>query len=108
MVHIDRVAHGINRYVDDEIVPHVTGLNKILVGMYVGLMDAHDLVNRYKDMPAIAALHIVDGDMVDIDRVHDVAEKVFDQKQEIMIPMLGKFTFDRSDVDKLYRYIQES
>ena len=64
---------------------------------------------KYKDHPAVAMLNVVTDDgMVDIDKVYTVAKPMFDQRQSIDLPLIGRVTFDGGDVEKLYRYISEA
>ena len=51
---------------------------------------------------------VTDDGMVDIDKVYTVAKPMFDQKQSIDLPLIGRVTFDGGDVEKLYRYISEA
>lgn len=111
MVTVKQVQTGIVRYVDNDLLPHLEGMKKIGLGIYMGLASENigAAIQRYKDHPAVAMLNVVTDDgMVDIDKVYTVAKPMFDQKQSIDLPLIGRVTFDGGDVEKLYRYISEA
>lgn len=111
MVTVKQVQTGIVRYVDNDLLPHLEGMKKIGLGIYMGLASENigAAIQKYKDHPAVAMLNVVTDDgMVDIDKVYTVAKPMFDQKQSIDLPLIGRVTFDGSDVEKLYRYISEA
>lgn len=111
MVTVKQVQSGIVRYVDSDLLPHLDGMKKIGLGIYMGLASENigAAIQKYKDHPAVAMLNVVTEDgMVDIDKVYAVAKPMFDQKQSIDLPLIGRVTFDGNDVEKLYRYISES
>ena len=50
-----------------------------------------------------------EGGNIDLDRLYNAARPRFDgQKLPITVPIIGELRFDVSDLDKLYRYIQEA
>lgn len=111
MVTVKQVQSGIVRYVDSDLLPHLDGMKKIGLGIYMGLASENigAAIQKYKDHPAVAMLNVVTGDgMVDIDKVYAVAKPMFEQKQSIDLPLIGRVTFDGDDVEKLYRYISEA
>lgn len=111
MVTVKQVQSGIVRYVDSDLLPHLDGMKKIGLGIYMGLASENigAAIQKYKGHPAVAMLNVVTEDgMVDIDKVYAVAKPMFDQKQSIDLPLIGRVTFDGNDVEKLYRYISEA
>lgn len=111
MVTVKQVQSGIVRYVDSDLLPHLDGMKKIGLGIYMGLASENigAAIQKYKDHPAVAMLNVVTEDgMVDIDKVYAVAKPMFEQKQSIDLPLIGRVTFDGDDVEKLYRYISEA
>lgn len=111
MVTMTQVKNGVVRYIDNDILPHLTGLRKIGLGAYSALA-ANNMVAmmaKYKNHPAIAILDVVDeSDNVDIDKLYQAVSASFPegQKQSIMIPMIGELLVDKSDLEKLYQYIR--
>lgn len=109
MVSQEQLQRGITRFVDAEVLPKLSGIKKVGVGMYVGLVahNAADAINKLKTNPAIAMLGIIDeNNAIDIDALYDVAIPLFSEKQTFDLPVLGSVAFDKSDVDKLYKYIK--
>ena len=54
-------------------------------------------------------LHETDAAAMKQLRAFDTEDIVmFDQKQSIDLPLIGRVTFDGNDVEKLYRYISEA
>ena len=46
---------------------------------------------------------------IDLDRLYNAARPRFEgQKLPVTVPIIGELRFDVSDLDKLYRYIQEA
>ncbi len=111
MVTVKQVQTGIVRYVDNDLLPHLDGMKKIGLGIYMGLASENigAAIQKYKDHPAVSMLNVVTDDgMVDIDKVYSVAKPMFENKQGVDLPLVGHVTFDKSDVEKLYRYITEA
>ena len=111
MVTLKQVQSGICKYVDSELLPHLTGGWKIALGIYSGLAaeNLEKTVMQYKENPAVKMLNIIDdAGNVDIDRLYSQASKMFSngEKQVIHIPMIGDLTLDRTDLEKLYNYIR--
>ena len=110
MVTLQQVKNGIVRYIDTDMLPHLTGIKKIGLGVYSALAaeNAVGLVMKSRTHPAIAVLDIMTEDgQVDIDKLYQVVVPMFadGQKQEIDIPMIGTYRIDRSDIEKIYRDI---
>lgn len=108
MITIAQAQNGLMRYIDAEILPHLTGAKKIGAGIYVALA-ARNLpaaIERYKTHPAIAVLGLFDGENIDIDAAYNAAMPLFTERQKVTIPAIGDITFDQSDVEKLYRYMR--
>lgn len=111
MVTMKQVQAGICKYVDAELLPHLTGGKKIALGIYAGLAaeNMEKIISQYRESPAVKMLNIFDdAGNVDIDRLYNQAAKMFPsgEKQMLHIPMIGDLTVDRSDVEKLYNYIR--
>lgn len=111
MVTMQQVKNGLVKYIDADVLPHLTGVKRIGLGVYTALA-ADNLVSvlgQYKDHPAVAVLQIIDKDgNVDIDKLYQAMSPQFanGEKQTISIPLIGDMTVDRSDLEKLYRYIK--
>lgn len=112
MVTMQQIQNGLMRYIDEEILPHLTGIKKIGLGAYTALAAQNfvQVILSYKDHPAVSVLHVMDdkGD-VDIDRLYKAVAPQFanGERQTITIPLIGDYTVDKTDLEALYRYIKE-
>ena len=109
MISFNQAHNGIVRFIDQDVLPHLSGLQRLGVAAYTGLASQNlvKAMHELKKHPAISMLEIIDeNDMVDIDRLYNVLAPQFKEKISMEIPVLGKFTFDRSDLDKLYSYMR--
>lgn len=111
MVTVRQVQSGITRYVDNDLLPHLDGMKKIALGVYMGLASENigAAIMQYKDHPAVAMLGVISEDgKIDIDKLYNTVRPMFDQKQSMDFPLIGRVNFDAQDVEKLYRYINEA
>lgn len=111
MVSMASIQNGLARYIDNDFLPHLTGVSKVLVGAYSGLAlkNIGDLFNAYKNHPLVSVLHIVDTDgNVNIEAIYEELAKRIPEgtKVPINIPMVGVYHMDREDLEKIYRYIK--
>lgn len=106
MISADKVSNGITRYLDAEILPKMPTFKAVAFGTIAALY-LRRLPELIPQIPQ--SMGITNGaDMVDIDTIKDALyERVKDQVP-IDVPMIGRITFDRSEVDKMYRYIMEA
>lgn len=110
MVTMDQVKTGLIKYIDADIMPHLSGLRKVGLGVYVALASekAVDMALQYRDHPAVAVLDVIDdAGNVDIDRLYQAVVPMVQsgEKIPVEIPLIGEIRMDRNDVEKLYRYI---
>lgn len=109
MIRIHQVQNGLGKYVECELVPHLSGIKKIGLSAYAALASKNlgEVVMKYKDHPAVAVLHIInDEGEVNVDALRDALFPLFAEKQTIEIPLIGDFTFDQNDIEKLCRYMK--
>lgn len=109
MYHYDRVMKGIASYIDDEILIKINGWQRWIVGAGLGISldKMHNVYKTLKENPMVAALGIIDEhDNMDVELLYKHLKKQA-QKGPITvdIPLVGTFTLDESDVDKLYSRI---
>ena len=111
MVTMQQFQNGVARYIDADILPHLSGVKRLAVGTYAGLAanNVGELLTQYKDHPAVSVMKVMDKDgNVDIDRLYSAAAPMFanGEKFSINIPMIGEMTVDKTDLEKLYQYIR--
>lgn len=112
MITFDQARHGINKYIEQDFMPHLSGLKKLGVGIYAGLAleNLESAYIQHKDHPAVSILGIVDAaGNIDIDKLYQSMARQFDngQKYSVTFPVIGEVLFDKSDLEKLYAYMRE-
>ena len=112
MVTIDQAMRGAAKYADNEIIPHLPTGKGIAAGVALALiMDGgKSRILALKDHPAVQMMGIMDEEgNIDLDRLYNAARQRVDGKKiPLTIPVIGELRFDVTDVDKLYKYIQEA
>lgn len=111
MVTIDQAIRGFSKFADREVIPHLPTGKGIAAGIGLALLldGNRDAILALRDHPIFKMLNVMDTEgQVDIDRLYNAARPRFENKLPISIPFIGDLKFDQSDVDKLYRYIQEA
>lgn len=110
MVTLQQIQRGLCKYVDTELLPHMTGFKKIGLGAYMALASNNlaAMAANYLEHPAIKILELSDAQgNIDIDKAFNAVSPMFENgmKHTVDIPVIGSIIIDRSDVDKLRRYI---
>lgn len=111
MVTINQIQSGILQYIEKDLMPHLDGLKKVGLGVYATLAAGNiaAMIMSYKDHPAVKMLDVFgENNEIDIDKLYNAAVPYYSngEKQTVSIPLIGDFTMDKSDIDKLYRYIK--
>lgn len=111
MVSLEQMKNGLMRYIDNDMLPKLTGMKKIGLGIYAALAGKNlvSIVQQYANHPAIAMLGVMDDSHnIDLDKLYEAAIHAFadGDKITLSIPMIGDYTIDHTDVDKLYRYMK--
>ena len=111
MITINQFQQGLLRYIDTDIMPHLTGLKKIGLGVYVTLAanNISTILEKYKNRPAIEMLGVIDSENnIDIDNLYRAILPMMaeGQKIPIEIPMIGEIRVDKTDLDKIYQYMR--
>lgn len=112
MVSINKVQAGFSRYLDNEIMPKLSGWQKWVFSAaataYVA--DAAKVASKVRTSAALSPLGLVDdADNIDIEKIYQhlrpAAEKC---PAPISVPGMGTITLTVSDVDMLYNCIMQS
>ena len=111
-VTIDQAMRGAMRYADNEVIPHLPGGKGIGAGIMLALImeGSREKILALRENPAVKMMGVMDeSGNIDLDRLYNAARPRFDgQKLPVTVPIIGELRFDVSDLDKLYRYIQEA
>jgi hypothetical protein len=114
VVSISRVEKGIATYLDREMMPKLDteGIQGFGTGVMMSLMvkRAGNIIGSYKDNGIAQALGIFDkkGD-IDVDVLREVLrDNIPDNGRKMTFPIVGSFTFYKTDVDMLYSCIMEA
>lgn len=111
MVTIAQIKQGVAAYFDSEVMPHLPsgGFEKVLAGTAVSLIIQRSgkIIESYKDNKAVQMLGIMDAEAnVDIDILAEELKKnIPTEGMKVDVPIIGKMTFHKDDVDKLHEYI---
>ena len=111
MVSMDKVQKGMTAFIDRELVPILTGWDKVLVGGGAGVLVAK-LPKVMEMYPVISAFDIYDkeSNQVDVDTLYNaVIPYVGADTLPLKIPYLGiTVKVGRQQIDELYKYIKEA
>lgn len=111
MKHYKDVICGIVKFIDDDLLPKMHGLNRWLFGTGAGIMasKSEKLFEEFKHNQLIKTLDLMnDEGMVDVVCIYkELLRQADNGPVNIEVPMLGTITLDKSDVEKMYRYIME-
>jgi len=109
MIHYTKVIEGVKRYIDSDLIQRMNGSYKAwIVGAVVTLYAnrANQLIEELRDNPLIRGLHVIDGEMIDVDALYGcLLEQAQKRTATIDIPMIGAVTYSAADVEALYRMI---
>lgn len=113
MVTISQVQQGVAKFVDAEVIPRLSTLEKLVVGSGAGLITAKlpDVLNKYTDNKIFSALGLYDPERgeIDIDALYNAAKPYISADPiPVKIPMVGiTLKMTQREIDTLYRYIKE-
>lgn len=113
MVTIQQVKAGVLKYLASDIIPHMAPWKQVAVEVYLGLVS-DNVAKRILEMrskPEIGMMGIFqDNGDIDIDKVYQIAQQQMQngRKIPVTIPVVNEeFNLDKSDLDRLYKYIKE-
>ena len=113
MVSINKVQAGFAKFVDSELVPALSGWEKIIVGGGSGLLAAKlpDIISKYTGSEIVSAMGLYDAEsgMIDVEALYNaIAPKIGAEKLPIKLPLIGiTVKIGRPEIDLLYQYIME-
>lgn len=112
MVSIDRVQAGVSRYLDNEIIPKLSGWQKWVFSAAATayISDAAKVAEKIRSSAALSPLGLIDeANNIDVEKIYQhlrpAAEKC---PAPVTVPGMGTITLTVADVDMLYNCIMQS
>lgn len=107
-----QVVRGIAHYVDEEMLPQLTGLPRVLSGVAVGMFlnNAQGSLEEFKHREWAKMIGLVDEQgNYDVAQVYGELIKQVQREPIVFdVPMLGRITMREGDVARLYQHIMNS
>lgn len=114
MVTITQVQNGVAKFVDAEVIPRLSVMEKLVVGGGAGLVTAKlpEVLNKYADHKLVSTLGLYDQENgeIDLDAVYNAAKPYIGADPvPVKIPFIGiTLKFTEREFDTLYKYIKEA
>lgn len=108
MYHYKTVMDGLAEFIDHELIPKMSGLNRWVFGTGAGiaLSKAEKIFHKLKEVELLHTLELIEEEKINVTCIyHELIEQASKGPIHIEIPMLGTITLDKSDVEALYRHI---
>lgn len=109
MITVEQAASGLTRYLDAEVMPHLPSGRGLLLGAAAALYirKGPEIVRRLADIPAVKLLGVIDAQgCIDLDELYNAALPQVKSTFDVQLPFVGGLTFDRAEVEKIYRYLK--
>lgn len=108
MISKERFVNGAANYVEYEVLPHLPELKAVAVAGVVALyaQKVPQMVDALEKHPAVKTLGVIQDGMIDEDALYNAFAPQIRKPMEFDIPLVGKLSFDRAEVDKLLKYIK--
>ena len=110
MVTSRQIVEGITEYANKDIMPKLEPSQQFMAGLVLGIAGgkADGMLKALAAQPMISALGVIQPNgEVDLDTLYAAASAQMDRQGflPIDIPIIGRMTFDRGDLDNVYRAI---
>lgn len=102
MESIDQVKRGIANFIDGEVAPIMPRWKGVLLSAGAALM-IEGKSNEILKNPMVQMMGVVNGDMVDVDKLYSTIKMKAQGKWPIE---LAGLKMSETDLDKLYQYIK--
>lgn len=110
MVELNQIVKGIKKYLENELVSKVTGINKWIVGASLSMVldNASQTFNQMKSLPIVQSMGVIDADdMIDVDKLYKALwEESKKSAVTFQVPLVGSITLKSDDIEKIYSYIK--
>ncbi len=118
MVTLTQAQTGVLRFVEKEIAPNLSMVEKIVVGGAINLVSGKlpTLIDKYADNKIFSVLEIYDKEQgkIDIEALYNAIKPYLGAEAipvPVKVPVIGidmNLKFTQRDIDTLYRYIKEA
>lgn len=110
MVTSKQIVSGVLEYADRRVLPKLESGKQFLAGMFLGVAASRTepVLREVAKTPAIAVLGVVfENGEVDLDALYSAALVQIERQKTLTveIPVIGRMTFDKPDIDELYQTI---
>ena len=109
---MQKVQAGLAAFVDNEMINHMEGWQKIGFGAAsaLAIKNLPNTLDAYMNHPVVVAFGVVDNDKnIDIDALHDAVIDNFTSAGEyVNIPLIGRIKISKQDIENLYQYIKDA
>lgn len=114
MVKIAQIQTGVAKFVDAEIIPRLSVVEKLVVGGGAGLITSKlpEVLSKYADNKMFSALALYDAEHgeIDIDALYNAVKPYIGPDPiPVKVPLAGiTLKFTQREIDTLYKYIMEA
>lgn len=114
MVTVSQVQHGVTTFVDRDVIPSLSGVERVVVGAGAALVASkmHAILANYADHPFFAALGVYDKERgeVDLETLYAAVKPyISNEVIPVKIPLAGvTLRISGQEVTSLYNYIREA
>lgn len=110
MISKERFVNGAANYFEREVLPHLPELKALAVAGVVALyaQKLPQIMDGLEKIPAVKVLGVIQDGMIDEDALYNAFAPEIRKPLELDIPLVGKLSFDRAEVDKLLKYLKEA
>jgi hypothetical protein len=114
MTTIAQAQRGIANFIDREVIPSLSVMERIVVGTGAGLITARlpEVIKIYANHPLMQAMNVVDvqNGEIDIQAIYDSAIPYIGADQiPVKIPLVGiTLKMGKREFETLYKYIMEA
>lgn len=112
MVTVDRIQRGVSRYLDEQLMPHLSGKDRwIMTGIAtLALQKLPQIIQSYTSNTAVQMLGIIAPDgTIDVEAIiNSIKPAARKTPADIPIPLTGgSITVTEQDLDMILRYIMQ-
>lgn len=112
MAKLNQIINGLKGYLEEELLPRVSGYQKWIVGAGVNLLldKGVNVFNLLKENPLIKSMEIINSeDEIDLERLYNAfLSEARKSAVTFSVPLVGAVTLKETDIEKIYQKIKEN